>query len=118
MRVSSLKQFKRAGRLLALTAGLSGFFFGLILWQTAPALADIKTSTSAKPLATSAEISPFLALCVGVTIAADCSTTEGTSVVLGNLSSAAAKAGTSQFAAQTNDFNGYSVAVLGTTMTS
>lgn len=63
-------------------------------------------------------VPPFLQMCVGVTVAPDCSTVVGDSVDLGILSNTAANKGTSQYSVATNDINGYVVYALGTTMTS
>lgn len=63
-------------------------------------------------------VPPFLQICVGITVAPDCSSTAGDSVDLGILSSQRANFGQSQFAVATNDINGYTVFSLGTTMTS
>ena len=65
-----------------------------------------------------AYVPPFLNLCVGVTVASDCSQTQGDSLDLGVLSPQAVRAATSQFAASTNAATGYDLFVLGTTMTS
>jgi hypothetical protein len=63
-------------------------------------------------------VPPYLNLCVGVSVALDCSQTEGDSLDLGVLSSRAPRTATSQFAAATNDVSGYNLHILGTTMTS
>ena len=63
-------------------------------------------------------VPPFLQICVGITVAPDCSATSGDSIDLGVLSSKRANDGQSQFAVATNDINGYTVFALGTTMTS
>jgi hypothetical protein len=63
-------------------------------------------------------VPPFLQLCVGLTVAPDCSTTSGDSIDLGTLSSARPNYAQSQFAVATNDLSGYTVYALGTTMTS
>jgi hypothetical protein len=63
-------------------------------------------------------VPPFLQMCVGVTVAPDCSSIVGDSVDLGILSSTAANKGQSQYAVATNDISGYVVFALGTTMTS
>jgi hypothetical protein len=63
-------------------------------------------------------VSPFLDLCVGVTVAGNCSQTAGDNLDLGILSAQATRSATSQFAASTNDGTGCVVYVLGTTMTS
>jgi hypothetical protein len=65
-----------------------------------------------------AYVPPFLKLCVGLTVAPDCSSFSGDSIDLGVLSTTTANAGQSQFATATNDPNGYVVYALGTTMTS
>jgi hypothetical protein len=62
-------------------------------------------------------VPPFLKLCVGITVAPDCSTISGDSIDLGILSSQHANAGQSQFATATNDPNGYVIFALGNTMT-
>jgi hypothetical protein len=63
-------------------------------------------------------VPPFLQICVGITVAPDCSSTSGDSIDLGVLSSKHANDSQSQFAVATNDINGYTVFSLGTTMTS
>jgi hypothetical protein len=63
-------------------------------------------------------VPPFLQLCVGITVAPDCSAISGDSIDLGILSSQHANAGQSQFATATNDPNGYTIFALGNTMTS
>lgn len=78
---------------------------------------SVAFSTSTN-FAVGAFVPPFLGLCVGVTVAGDCSQTNGDSLDLGILSTQAARSGTSQFAASTNDPTGCAVYVLGTTLTS
>lgn len=68
--------------------------------------------------AVGAYVPPFIRLCVGVTVAIDCSQASGDSLDLGVLSQFATRAATSQYAASTNDPTGYTVFVLGTTLTS
>ena len=65
-----------------------------------------------------AQVPPFLRLCVGLTVAPDCSTASGDSLDLGDLSTNHASAGQSQFATGTNAVSGYVIYALGTTMTS
>jgi hypothetical protein len=65
-----------------------------------------------------AYVPPFLQLCVGITVAPDCSSALGDSINLGILSSSHANAGQSQFATGTNSPSGYIIYSLGTTMTS
>jgi hypothetical protein len=68
--------------------------------------------------AVGAFVPPFLNLCVGVTVAGDCSQAVGDSLDLGILSPQATRFATSQYAASTNDDTGCIVYLLGTTMTS
>lgn len=63
-------------------------------------------------------VPPHLTFCVGITVSADCANAQGNGMQLGELSATAPRVATSQFAGATNDFNGYSVAIFGTTMTS
>jgi hypothetical protein len=70
------------------------------------------------PLSIGAAVPPFLQLCVGVTVASNCSSASGDRINLGNLSTNTARAGTSQFAGGTNSASGYTIFVQGTTMTS
>jgi hypothetical protein len=63
-------------------------------------------------------VPPFINICVGVTVAQDCSQSQGTSLDMGDLSPRKTGTATSQYAVATNDQAGNSVYVLGTTMTS
>jgi len=63
-------------------------------------------------------VPPFLKLCVGVSVAPDCSAMIGDSIDLGVLSSSTANKGQSQYATATNDPSGYVIYAMGTTMTS
>jgi hypothetical protein len=63
-------------------------------------------------------VPPFLQLCVGISVAPDCSSIIGDSLDLGILSSTHANDGQSQFSTATNDPAGYVVSALGNTMTS
>jgi hypothetical protein len=74
--------------------------------------------STATAITTTAYVPPFLIFCVGVSVAPDCSSTDGFSVDLGEFSTAEARTGTSQFAGATNDANGFSVSMHGTTLTS
>ncbi|HET7529074.1 MAG TPA: hypothetical protein VFJ84_02500 [Candidatus Saccharimonadales bacterium] len=65
-----------------------------------------------------AYVPPFLQMCVGVTVAPNCSSMSGDSVDLGLLLSTRPGKGQSQFAIATNDPNGYVVYAMGTTLTS
>lgn len=69
-------------------------------------------------LGVSGYIPPYLAFCVGITVGIQCETANGLTINLGILNSSRVAAGTSQFAGATNDITGYSVSVLGTTLTS
>jgi hypothetical protein len=74
--------------------------------------------STAGGLGTQAYVPPFLEFCVGVTVAPDCSSTSGSSIDLGELSTTFPKTATSQFAGATNDPGGFSASIMGTTMTS
>lgn len=74
--------------------------------------------STARQLTTSGYVPPYLIFCVGVTVALNCTTTNGDSIDLGELSKASPSAATSEFAGATNDVTGYSVGVYGNTMTS
>lgn len=63
-------------------------------------------------------VPPFVQICVGISVAPDCTSASGDSIDLGTLSASRASAGQSQFATATNDPNGYVVFSLGQTMTS
>lgn len=63
-------------------------------------------------------VPPYITFCAGVTVALDCSTSSGTKLDFGELSAAATRFTTSQFAGATNDESGYAVSTSGTTMTS
>lgn len=78
---------------------------------------SVAFSTSTN-FAVGAFVPPFLGLCVGVTVAVNCSQANGDSLDLGILSALAARSGTSQFAASTNDGTGCAIYVMGTTLTS
>jgi len=73
---------------------------------------------TAAGLNVAAQVPPYLRLCVGLTVAADCSSASGDSLDLGDLSTGHASAGQSQFATGTNDPAGYVIYALGTTLTS
>jgi hypothetical protein len=70
------------------------------------------------PFEVGAFVPPFVQVCVGITVANDCSSISGDSIDLGNLTSKATKSATSEFAAGTNSATGYNIFSLGTTMTS
>jgi hypothetical protein len=70
------------------------------------------------PFQVGAFVPPFIKLCVGITVAVDCSSMSGNSINLGILSTNATRYATSQFAVGTNSFSGYNIFTLGTTMTS
>lgn len=64
------------------------------------------------------QVPPFLQLCVAVVVAPDCSSSAGNSIDLGILSSQTTRFATTELAAGTNSATGYSLFVMGTTMTS
>jgi hypothetical protein len=70
------------------------------------------------PFQIGAFVPPFIKLCVGITVAADCSSVSGSSIDLGILSTSSTRYGTSEFSAGTNSITGYNIFALGTTMTS
>jgi hypothetical protein len=70
------------------------------------------------PFQIGAFVPPFIKLCVGITVAQDCSTASGNSIDLGILATNVTKAATSEFAAGTNSISGYNIFTLGNTMTS
>ena len=65
-----------------------------------------------------AYVPPFLNLCVGISVAPDCTSQTGDSLDLGIFTTNAARFGQSQFSTATNDPSGYVIYALGTTMTS
>lgn len=69
-------------------------------------------------LAVRGYVPPYMRFCVGITVALNCTSTNGSLVSFGELSPNEAKSVTSQFSGSTNDPDGYVVSVLGTTMTS
>jgi len=74
--------------------------------------------TIAIAVSISTEVPPILNFCSGASISGSCASTSGSFLQLGNLSTSAAKWGTSQFIVGTNASFGYAVTVNGTTMTS
>lgn len=72
---------------------------------------------TASGLGTHGYVPPFLRFCVGVTVSGDCSSFTGNYVDFSLFSPTQPSAGTTQMAAATNDFGGYNIFVLGTTMT-
>ncbi len=74
--------------------------------------------STAVGLAVGGFVPPYLTFCVGIIVNGNCTVATGNFISLGQLSSAATRAATSQFATATNDPNGYVVSVHGTTMTS
>jgi hypothetical protein len=69
-------------------------------------------------LSTQAFVPPYLTFCVGITVAADCSSTNGSSINFGELSKVSANTATSQFAGASNDVTGFYTNIFGSTMTS
>lgn len=74
--------------------------------------------TTARSLMTTGYVPPYLTFCVGLTVAVNCSTTDGNFIDFGELRRTAPAIGTSQFAGATNDTTGYIVSVHGNTLTS
>lgn len=71
-----------------------------------------------RSLTTTGFVPPFLTFCTGITVALDCSTTDGDFINFGELLRTLPSTATSQFSGATNDPAGYNVAVYGNTMTS
>lgn len=70
-------------------------------------------------LAITAEVPPYLIFCSAVTISTfNCSSASGSLIDFGNLSATQTRSGSSQFMTATNAKDGYSVTILGSTMTS
>jgi len=63
-------------------------------------------------------VPPYLTFCTGITVAMDCSSSNGDFINLGELSSNSPKLATSQYSGATNDPGGFSTTLAGTTMTS
>jgi hypothetical protein len=74
--------------------------------------------STVNPFEVGAFVPPFIKLCVGITVAVDCSSMSGNSINLGVLSANATRFAKSEFSAGTNSFTGYNIFALGTTMTS
>jgi hypothetical protein len=69
-------------------------------------------------LSVGAYIPPFLAVCAAQTVTQNCSASSGSNLDMGILTSQTTGTATSELAASTNSFNGYSIYILGTTLTS
>lgn len=65
----------------------------------------------------SAYVPPYLTMCIGRTVALNCSNSNGAYIDLGVLSPNLTRADTSQFSIATNDYSGYVAYVMGNTMT-
>lgn len=65
-----------------------------------------------------AYVPPYLTFCVGLTVALNCSSTNGIIADFGELSANSPTTATSQFATATNDPDGYNTFINGQTMTS
>lgn len=78
---------------------------------------SVAYSTS-QNIETSAYVPPHLIFCVGITVELDCSAANGNFIDLGELQPTIASVATSQYSGATNDPTGYTVSVIGTTMTS
>lgn len=69
-------------------------------------------------LSVSGYVPPYLTFCVGVSVSLNCSSATGTNLDFGELSSSQPRFVSSQFSIATNDPNGYSTTLAGSTMTS
>lgn len=62
-------------------------------------------------------VPPYLTMCIGKTVALDCSNSSGAYIDLGILAPEVTRFDTSQYSIATNDYNGYVAYVMGNTMT-
>jgi hypothetical protein len=62
-------------------------------------------------------VPPFLTFCTGLTVAMDCTSTQGNFINLGELSKTSANFSSSQYSGATNDPGGFTTSVAGSTMT-
>jgi hypothetical protein len=69
------------------------------------------------PLTVSVYVPPFLILCTGVTVSIDCTSSNGVTVDMGELSKVAPNTATTQFSVATNSFTGYVASMQGSPMT-
>lgn len=74
--------------------------------------------STARKLSVNGYVPPFLVFCVGVKVALNCESTEGSLLNFGELSPGATRALTSEFSGSTNDESGFSTTITGNTMTS
>jgi hypothetical protein len=64
-----------------------------------------------------AYVPPYLTMCIGKTVALNCSNSSGAYIDLGIMGPTVTKFDTSQFSVATNDYNGFVAYVMGNTMT-
>ena len=74
--------------------------------------------STAVSIDTQAFVPPHLIFCVGISVALDCSSATGNFIQLGELQPNTTALATSQYSGATNDPTGYTVSIVGTTMTS
>jgi hypothetical protein len=74
--------------------------------------------STARGISVGGYVPPYLTFCAAVSVAIDCTTTNGFSLNLGELSKNSPATATSEFSGATNDPTGYIVTVSGSTMTS
>lgn len=79
--------------------------------------AVVFNTTTANGLGALGYVPPYLTFCVGVIIGPNCSG-QGNVIEMGDLSRTRSNTATSQFSGATNDVTGFSVAMIGLTMTS
>ena len=77
---------------------------------------SVAFSTS-NAIGTAGFVPPFMNICVGLNVASNCSSVFGGVVDFGELSKVSNNVATSQFAVACNDVLGYSVYIIGTTLT-
>jgi hypothetical protein len=79
--------------------------------------AVVFNTTTANGLGAVGYVPPYLTFCVGIIIGPNC-TGQGNVIEMGDLSRTSSNTATSQFSGATNDVTGFSVAMIGLTMTS
>lgn len=74
--------------------------------------------STARNIAVSGYVPPYLIFCTGVTVSLNCSSTNGNQLNFGELSPTSTGAVTSEYSGSTNDPGGFTASVHGNTMTS
>lgn len=74
--------------------------------------------STARNIAVSGYVPPYIIFCVGITVQLNCSAATGSQLSFGELSASRTGALTSEYSGSTNDPGGFTTSVTGTTMTS